>query len=469
MQYTFQFVDSIQASPTVRLDLNNWPFLTDHNGLNIDPAPVRRIVASSMLTDGDLITRTAWGNRTLILPVRLIASSVDAAATQIQALARELCRERNFIRINLGGTKNYYFKTYAAPDYQVKLIRMFADTPTVLLTIPADPFAFGEEQTLSPITVNNDPTAGSNGMFFDVSSVMGDVDTPLNLALVHSAAATRTMAIGLRRRGTVTSTPFRLPVETALTLITDTTLPGADATAIGTGSAYARIAFANTSNPKIRGKFPAAANLNTRGRYRVFARVRKSVITDPIQLWITWGGNGGTGTIVNRAVAVPNGLSGWMYVDLDRMQYPINNDPVSDGMSGIELSVEGHNICIHALRGSGTTNLDVDELFLVPADDEFLFASYFFSPVTESHSAMVIDSTNRMIYAIGGSGQIMSQTLGGIPYLAGAQLTARPGVTNRYYVIQNTNGAGGNDLKGDTVQVTPSYFPAYTWIRPATT
>src|SRR5262245_37807610 len=115
----WQFVDSIAAAPTVRLDLNA-DFLRVGNGFDLSPAPVRRALAGSMLTDGDLVTSWSYSNRTLVLPIQLLATSPDHAASVLVSLGRELTRDTNILRVQLG-SEPYFFRTFAAPDFSLSM------------------------------------------------------------------------------------------------------------------------------------------------------------------------------------------------------------------------------------------------------------------------------------------------------------------------------------------------------------
>lgn len=177
MPLVIKFVDAIPAgggTPTVLLDLDNGPLRVGgpEQGLDLSPAPKRRIVASSMLADGDLISASAWGNRTLKIPVQLFGASIDAIGPQLQALSRELAKERNVLQVGVGAAA-VYFKTYAAPDYAFDLRKHFNERGRAVLEIPADPFAIGPKETVGPITVYNDPVEGTTlnaNPFFEVDA-----------------------------------------------------------------------------------------------------------------------------------------------------------------------------------------------------------------------------------------------------------------------------------------------------------
>jgi hypothetical protein len=180
MAAVVQFVDSIAANPTVRLDLNTFAsgLMVGADGIDFSPPPLRRAVVSTLLADGDRIPAAAYGNRTLKLPVQVVAATATAAANALQDLAFELNRPANILRVQLTGmTSPVFFRAFRAPDYTLAMLRLLAAANTrATLEIPAEPFGYGLKQILPPVMVNNDPAAALNGMFLDVDSTI----TPSN-------------------------------------------------------------------------------------------------------------------------------------------------------------------------------------------------------------------------------------------------------------------------------------------------
>lgn len=159
-----QFVDSIAAPPTVRLNLNNespWAV----TGVDFSPPPLKQAWASTLLTDGERLTAAAYGNRRLRLSLELIASSQDASATAMQALWRELNRPSNLLRYQPdGATSPVFFRTIRSADNQVREYPGGGPSSlrTVEVEIDAEPFALGLKETLPTVTVYNDPTEGTD-------------------------------------------------------------------------------------------------------------------------------------------------------------------------------------------------------------------------------------------------------------------------------------------------------------------
>jgi hypothetical protein len=91
MTAVLRFVDSIQATPVIRLNLNDGAVWVTNADTSFGSPAMRRSVAASMLRDGDHVGASAYGNREIVLVLRLHVSG-DAAATQVQLLQRELDR-----------------------------------------------------------------------------------------------------------------------------------------------------------------------------------------------------------------------------------------------------------------------------------------------------------------------------------------------------------------------------------------
>lgn len=222
-----QFVDSISASPTVRLDLNDgttWG--VNYDGTDFSPPPLKTSWANTLLADGERLAAAAYANRTITLALDLIGT-VEDQASELQTLWRELNRATNFLKWHPTGASNpVFFRTIRSSNTKV------TDYPSgsirsVQVTIDAEPFAYGVKVQLPEVTVVNDTAPPSNigtGMYFDVTSPQGDVETPLYLSVLNdtstSSGLVRTASAGpplslvaVRRRNDPTATPFYVEAE----------------------------------------------------------------------------------------------------------------------------------------------------------------------------------------------------------------------------------------------------------------
>src|SRR4030042_6530749 len=118
MTQTLQFVDKIDAAPTLRLDLNDsskW-FL---DSKDMSPPGLKRSVADTMLREGAKVCASAYQNRVVKLTLDVKASTKDLLATEIQKLNRELDRAQNILKWKAEGATNpVFFRTWRSPDWK---------------------------------------------------------------------------------------------------------------------------------------------------------------------------------------------------------------------------------------------------------------------------------------------------------------------------------------------------------------
>jgi hypothetical protein len=467
--WTLQFVDSIASVPTVRLDLNDGsPFGLKIDGTNFGTPAMRYAEASTLMRDGSVFPAAAYGERTLTITLTLAESTRDALATAMQELHRELDRPNNFLKWQQDSATNpVFFRTIRTPPDRWD---DFPFTPSpyaeVTVQVLAEPFAYGLKETAST-TVSNHPAAGgSTPGYFDVSSVKGDVETPLILrveAATFNIANDNVSMIAVRRRGTPSSAPWELQAE-SMTLGTDTTLPGNDAAMSGSSSNYARCSFATTTAmaTRLSATFPAAAAVDNRGIYRVLARIRRSVAgTDGATMRLRWGGT--SSSVITNDTVTTTVTTNIGYVDLGLVAIPPGEDPVTDGLSGTSLSASGIYLEVQAQRTAGTTNLDVDYLLFFPADDRLCTIRW---GTASGADYCFADGTLDKVYNATTAGAVlnanMAQRAGGLPMIS-------PGVTNRIYFIKQIRQGAPVDSVGNTYAVQYSYFPRYLYLRPAST
>jgi hypothetical protein len=475
--YDVAFVDSIVAAPGVRLDLHTmgtgWSCLAE--GTAFPPPELERVTAKSMLADGDTVPSAAYRNRQIALSLELPMNlDPDVAALLVQALSREIDRPGgNILRYRPDTSAPVFFRTFRSGPEAIDWDPLQRRYRVQLL---AEPFALGLEEVLSGVSVTNDPAAGSNGLFLDITSPKGDVETPLFLTVSNGVVATgrRRSALSVRRRGTPSATPLFLQAE-SMTLAANVTLPGVDATMSGAGSNYARIAYTGTTALTQRlstaTRFPTTASVDARGTYRAFARIRQNTGADVHTMRLRWGG--ADVQITNDTVTLPvdTGPSAptRKLIDLGLIQIPAGYDPVERGMSGVELVTEGVFLAVDAGRTSGSGTLDVDYLMVLPADDRCMFVDW---PAAATVTDFVVrGGVSPSVYARNASAQVTSTQA---PEIAGSGLMITPGVTNRVFfhrdVGTGTSVAGAGDSVTATTTLTPSYYPRYIGgFRPATT
>lgn len=457
MSFDLALVDSIATSPTYRLHLNNSaPLEVMADGSSFGTPELRKARTSTLLTDGDLVAASSYGNRLLRMRIKLGAdmANKDAAAAQVQLIARELDRETNFLRYRPGTTQPVFFRTLRS-DFSA--IEWDGVSAFATMEVEAEPFAFGLPETVSGIVVTNDPAAVSNGMFFDVSGVKGDVEAATQIADTSNAFYNSTIWLATRRRGTVANTPFVKQAE-AMSLGTDTTLPGNDATMSGSGSNYARCTFATaTMQMRLQSSFPTNTTTDARGVYRVIAGIKQSVSSDEITLQVRIISPASGDVVFTGDTISPINSSTRQHVDLGLISVPFGADPIYDGPSGVLLAPNTYTLQLRAARVSGSGNLDIDYLLFLPADEQQ-------APVrigNDSNGNYVFDSYLDAVYSrASGKVDLTADIVvqGGLPSLL-------PNVTNRIFLVRDTSGA---DIT-KTVSMSYTYWPRYIYARPVGT
>lgn len=464
-----QFVDSIASSPAVRVDLNSVAsglrVLAD-GGIDLPLPEIQRAVTSTLLSDGDRIVASAYGNRVVGLVLRATGSSADVTATTIQTLARELDRVTNILKVQLEGmTAPVFFRTFQASDYTMSvMLAQLARNTQLTLTIPAEPFALGLKQTISAFTVAKDPAAGTNPCRFDLVStdVIGDVETPAQIKIVNTAAgmSIRQGIIAVRARGTPSACPFLVQAE-AMTMGTDTTVQANNTSFSGAGSNFVSCTFATGTamDERLSTTVPASASVDARGRYRVFLRCKRGTSGSGINVRLTIDGAG-------TSVALPTAFgTGIGILDLGSVDIPGGMDPVTDGPTGVQLPASGRFIAIDAERVSGSGTFDIDYMLLVPADYRCAVINY---GMPAANAPCVLDAGRDLIYQLDASGNVQPPDTPAMYFLGGLPLLT-PNVAQRIYFVQSC-GIEGLLTAPTTLQVTVAYWPRYLdGFRPAAT
>jgi len=190
MATILRFVDTITASPTTLLDINATPLMVAASGIDLSPPDVRRSRVETFLgVDGDLITDMAPENRVLKIPINVVRTATpELAAAAITNLHAQLTKARNILMVQLDGmTKPVFFRTYAAPDYTLSMLRLLISARTQIeLEIPAEPYGYGPKVTLSTRTMYNTLFYGP------AASINGDFETDVTGWQIETGASTFT-------------------------------------------------------------------------------------------------------------------------------------------------------------------------------------------------------------------------------------------------------------------------------------
>jgi hypothetical protein len=465
-----QFVDSIASSPTVLLDLNSYAggWMVGSEGIDLSPPPMRRSMSGTMLSDGEALTASAYSNRTLRFPIRLIgAATNDAAATLLQNLVKQLDKPVNLVKVQLdGATKPVFFRTFRAPDYAFQFIRFLARDSQATLELQAEPFALGliETATGSPFTVPNNP-ASAGGCDFSATGVIGDLETPAFIDFTSDGSATGgRVVIGQRLRHASSNVTLIGQAEGAgVTLGTDTTIQGTDATASGATNNWIRTTFSTLATYGLRwtSAFAATPTFEHRGEYRLLARVKHNAsVVGAIKMGAVIGG-----TTYNR-YPLPNITGQWFVQDLGRISMT-GLTPDMVGYSAATL-VPGERVQIWAERTSGTGSLDWDWIAFVPADEALTVLRW--SAVTGT-DLKVLDGPNDMTYPTSSVDPLAGSGVSQLDYVIardGGLPVLRPGMENRFiWLASETDDL---DVLGHSCTVRVRYWPRYlNVVRPSAT
>lgn len=460
------FVETIDAAPTTRLDLNDgaiWSVVMQ--GSDFTPPTLRRAKTSSMLSHGDWIAASAYNNRVVALELQLKEADADGVADQLQALIRELERPYNLLRVQRdGATKPVFFETFRSPVAAIR--EQLVNKRSCRLEIECKPFAVGLKETLSAQVVSNDP---ATGCYFDVPFPAGDVETPLFMDVTASdviASGRRQSVFAVRRRGTPSDMPWIIQAE-SMTLAANTALQANDTAMSGSGQNYVRASSLTSSfvTRLTSAVFPSTPSIAARGKYRPYLRVRKTSGTGEVRVRLVVSPDGTTEiTPDDVGVVLPTG-TGVRWAEFPVIQIPIGEDPITDGPSGNYLASRGIQFKIQISLTAATSNLDVDCLVLMPADDRFCRILW---PGVSGPTTMRIDSSNKpKVYGLGASGETYSTEIRGMD--SGGTPLISPNSYNRVWFLQDTGTTSAGDLLSNNTTFIPFYWPRWlSPMRPAT-
>jgi hypothetical protein len=461
----WQFVDQPIASPTVLLDLNDEAkWAVSH--YDASPPQLRRATNSSLLRDGEYISSSAYANRTIQLDLDLLATTQDLSATEVQKLARILDAPRSWLKFQpTGATAPVFFRTWRADAETIEELLTYRK---LSISIPADPAAIGlREDTIAALSVTHNPAAGTRGMFVDTGTVKGDLATPMFLWLGNTVDSTEFMVFATETApaGGI----YYGQGEAATGLGTDTAIASSNEPLFsGAGNNYVRTTFATDSSMISRFTVPITP-LPPIGEYRVLARVKTTVggTSVRIRAYVKSSGNLGPGASrTNLADQGAGVATGPAIVDLGVLAHPPLLSTPTYGYAGA-ITPAACSINIFAARTAGTGSLDFDYIHLIPTGSLVMVTAG--SPT--SAVAWVLDGPNDDDYHLG----VSTSPFSGSPTLFGKVATAftsRQGgipmltenAVNRIHAV-----IGSQAAITDTHSVSVSYWPAYLYVRPATT
>jgi hypothetical protein len=442
MTATLRFVDAPIAARTTLLDLNDrFPFAID-NGWDFPPPPLRTSFTGSLLSDGQALGASAYDNREITLPLTVLATTVPALATALTKLHRLLNQDSAWLEFKRDASLStpVFFRVLRSPAYETTFAQLWSGTQQVTLTLTAEPFAIGLEQTALPVTtINNDPAAVTNPMSAAITGILGDVPAPMLMKVI--GASSNLVRLGIRSRGVTPQLPFFGQAETS-TLGTDTTSQAIAGFSAGNG---ARVSFATVATLATRLTTSVFGPTASDGEYRIIARVARNggAATDDFQLRGFLGGYGSTVTVSN--------LTGPQLVDLG--VFAVGG--TATGGYGSPFISSGDSVIVQAARTSGTGSLDIDYVLAIPADTAYLTVD--FGTFGTSLFPGWIDGVNDTVYTTtngGGLVNVSFSRVGSIPQLV-------PNQTNWIYLVRSASAT--SDTLGSTT-LSATYWPRYLYV-----
>ena len=441
---TWKFVDQPVSTPATLLDMhdgNTWRTLGD-DGFDISPPPLRRTVASNSLTDGGLVTSASYDLREIKFTVRMSASTEDGRNQQLKDLEAELSKPANLLMYQAKNSSfPVFFRTFRSDAFDFDKQTGAEQYWDVKCSLLAEPFAIGvRHDIVTGASVTNDPASGTNPSRLDITGIRGDSPSPAFARVGTSFGANATFVVAQRTINNPTALTSFAQCE-AGTQGTDTTTQANDATMSGAGNNFSRTTFAtNTLITRVTVTVPTATSAEAlRGRYRVYVKVRRAANSSEFNMrWQVAGSDTVTGPTVTYSASLPNTF----FMDLGVLELPAQGPaPPTIGYSGLSAGFQSVSLAIQAQRLSGAQNLDMDFVYLVPADERLCA----FNQVA-STGYICLDGPQDMTYgmATGTSPfdpSVANRTVanggGLIPRIGGLPMLV-PGTTNRWYILRTS-------------------------------
>ncbi|HNH96583.1 MAG TPA: hypothetical protein PLY51_13510 [Microthrixaceae bacterium] len=446
-----QFVDSIDAKPVVRLDLNDDDVIRCRTFL-APPPRLRRSMSQNVMTDGGFVSSSQYGTRVLYIDLDLITTSQDENAAYLQKLARELDRATNIIRYQpAGASRPVFFKVWRSDFSALVDMKAVLAFRQASLEIVAEPFAYGLRETISPGTVSNDPAA-ANGGYIDITGVIGDVEA--EPVITFGTDITAGDMLHLATLPNPDSAVVVAVQAESMTLEVATSNPGGgpDAAMSGTGTNnYVR----STSGAVARRVTYTSPSNTVRqamvGDWRCWVVARKTVGVSADRVKSAFSSESTSYLNENSFVTMPT-TTNRQLVDLGIVSF---GDTDSDSPSQVVVSV----------MAELANSVDWDYIYLTPAQFQSTIIGGVGIPAFNT-----VDSTQDRVYrTLPTVGDIFTSTAywSGIVPFTGALPRLYPNVTNRLYWHTATPSTSTPSIsKTKTAVVSVYYHPRYLYVRP---
>jgi hypothetical protein len=452
----FQFVDKPSTAPVVYLVLEGGDLSLQRDSFSMGAPEYGGSPMSIGANDG---------YRTLTFKLKS-ENGYARAAVAFSAVSVQLLKPRGWLMLQWDNNRKpvflRYYRTQTTPlDFGDAGLGYF-EAP-INLTI--DPYLYGELVTVGPVTVTNNPagSAGTNPCFYKFAAPLGDAPAPLTLKVTSSSTAVRDPVFVTNALDPSQSPTTPTVVQAgSLTQGTDTT-SGADAGGSNGFISTTTFATNNTLTPsRLSGTVAPIP-----GTYRVFLRAAAGTAAADFSIQMFGGIAFGLTPTFDYSGTI--NTTSYYWVDLGLRTFPFGvADP---DYTDIAAAGGTETIDIRAKRNSGSGNLKLDCLLLVPIDTAATIETHLLwaQNLTLSATQYAQFDGFRDRYALRNtSDQFVSQPQTPI---IGDWLWIRPGYTNTLHLVGDVIGVPfittpGADVLTDTHAVTATYYPRYLHLRP---
>jgi len=466
-----QFVSAAASSATLRYDFNtkNASYRTHPLGADGLDLGVPRFTG-----DPDSVG-AEYGDRQMRFTQRVEGTKAQAM-DRMSALARELLRADNWLKVQLDATTPaVYFRTYRTEPGELSLEHIeTANAWDITVPLVADGFAYGERVTLSPITINNDPAAGSNPCHAILPTILGDAPAPLriqanpsNPVYMNGYRWMLAMHSAETQQGPIL---WQIGGTDGWTAGTDTSASTATNPTEHTGGTHRVVSFATDANlvTRISGSAPSAP---PPGRYRILTRVVRSDTSSVFSLRFGQAIGLGVynyGPTVATAREVSTAARHATWVDLGEHTFPFG----FTAPAGLEGVLGAPSIALQLGRISGAGSANIDAILLQPIalgttrESRTLFSEFAKAGIFVDGGTGNWDGDLETFWAYSQFGIAVAV----VPELAGQFLRVTPGVTNTLTLLQQVNGRmsifgdDASDLLTATTEAALSYHPRWLYL-----
>lgn len=462
MPSTWKFVSQPSEVHETLLDMNDgdtWRTLGGDD-FDISPPPVNRSLVRNAMIDGGVLTSASYDLRELKFTLRLEGETESERVMQLKAFEAEVGKPQNLLMYKSQlHDKPVFFRTLRSDSFELNTQFVPGKVWEIKAAVAAEPYAIGVRRDLAPVTVTNNPASGTNPTRFDVPGpILGDGPTPA-FVRIQGVAAGETVLLAQRTINNPTALTNWAQAESG-TLENSTTTFAAGSSF--SGSSGTATSFSSTSIARrVTVTVPTASSSEAlRGRYRVILRAHLPSGASGANTFLIRYHQAGVNFNPGPTVTTTLSPNEFQLVDLGVLEHPhATAAPSSIGYSALPPGFASTNLEIWAARIDGSANLELDYVYLLPADERLCSVQ-----TVGTTGYLVLDGPNDATYGMASGtepfGLIRTIDNGGglVPRIGGLPMLV-PGVNNRWYML-----TAGTVSVTKTVEI--SYWPR--WLDVAT-